>query len=116
MSSVTVSNPCKITEKGRSYVVYTVSSGNDCVYRRYSDFTWLNKEISRQYPLESMPYLPEKQTLGRFDINFLETRRKQLEKYSFTHKSYVLSYSFSFLQVFEPITGSPSNSFIRNHG
>ena len=81
MSSITVTNPSKITEKGRSYVMYTVSSGNDCVYRRYSDFTWLNKEISRQFPQENMPHLPEKQTLGRFDINFLETRRKQLERY-----------------------------------
>ena len=81
MSSISVTNPSKITEKGRSYVMYTVSSGNDCVYRRYSDFTWLNKEISRQFPRESMPHLPEKQTLGRFDINFLETRRKQLERY-----------------------------------
>ena len=129
MTSATVSNPCKITEKGRSYVVYTISSyelpihvrssfsnSNDCVYRRYSDFTWLNKEISRQFPLGNMPFLPEKQTLGRFDINFLETRRQQLEKYSFTHQSFLSPFSLSFVQVFMPIIGSPRNSFVRNHG
>ena len=116
MTSATVSNPCKITEKGRSYVVYTVSSSNDCVYRRYSDFTWLDKEISRQFPLGIyISFLPMKQTLGRFDLNFLETRRQQLEKYSFTHRSFLSPFSLSFVQVFMPIIGSARNSFVRNH-
>lgn len=49
--------------------------------RRYSDFAWLSGELSREFPGVIVPPLPEKQTVGRFGSEFVESRRRGLEKF-----------------------------------
>lgn len=49
--------------------------------RRYSDFAWLNSTLSNEYPGTILPPLPEKQTIGRFSSEFIESRRRALERY-----------------------------------
>ena len=49
--------------------------------RRYSDFTWLSGELSREFPGVIVPPLPEKLTVGRFGDEFVESRRRSLEKF-----------------------------------
>lgn len=49
--------------------------------RRYSDFTWLSGELSREFPGVIVPPLPEKQSVGRFTVEFIESRRRALEKF-----------------------------------
>lgn len=56
-------------------------SGAHSVVRRYSDFTWLSQELSKEYPGVIVPPLPEKLTVGRFGEDFIESRRRALEKF-----------------------------------
>lgn len=49
--------------------------------RRYSDFAWLNATLSNEFPGTILPPLPEKQTIGRFSSEFIESRRRALERY-----------------------------------
>jgi hypothetical protein len=57
------------------------SPGNFVVERRYSDFSWLWSELSYQNPGIIVPSLPDKQTVGRFTPEFIESRRRGLEKF-----------------------------------
>lgn len=56
-------------------------SGAHSVVRRYSDFTWLSGELSREFPGVIVPPLPEKLTVGRFGDEFVDSRRRGLEKF-----------------------------------
>lgn len=49
--------------------------------RRYSDFSWLVGELGAQFPGIIVPPLPEKQAVGRFSAEFVESRRRSLEKF-----------------------------------
>ena len=51
------------------------------VHRRYSDFIWMQDVLKSMHPLSIIPPLPPKQTLGRFDEDFVEERRRGLEKF-----------------------------------
>ena len=55
--------------------------GDTNVIRRYSDFTWLSTELSRVCAGCIVPALPEKQTVGRFYPEFVESRRRALERF-----------------------------------
>jgi sorting nexin-1/2 len=55
--------------------------GETNVGRRYSDFTWLAQELSRFCAGVIVPALPEKQTVGRFSAEFVEARRRSLERF-----------------------------------
>lgn len=57
------------------------ASGSRTVDRRYNDFAWLSTELSREFPGVIVPPLPEKQALGRFSNEFVEARRRALEKF-----------------------------------
>lgn len=50
------------------------------VTRRYSDFLWLYKVLNTNNPGVVVPPPPEKQAVGRFDENFVESRRAALER------------------------------------
>ncbi|KAG6330139.1 hypothetical protein ID866_8949 [Astraeus odoratus] len=50
------------------------------VLRRYSDFLWLYETLSMNNPGVIVPPVPEKNTFGRFDENFVQQRRLALEK------------------------------------
>lgn len=48
--------------------------------RRYRDFLWLYNQLHSNNPGVVVPPPPEKQAVGRFDTNFVESRRAALEK------------------------------------
>lgn len=48
--------------------------------RRYKDFLWLYNTLHTNNPGVVVPPPPEKQAVGRFDSNFVESRRMALEK------------------------------------
>ena len=103
MISISLSNPTKNTNTSfsSSYITYKVSTslsttrsttntpskwlfldaGSVVVVRRFSDFAWLSEQLSNDYPGAIIPSLPEKQTLGRFSPEFVETRRRALERF-----------------------------------
>jgi sorting nexin-1/2 len=49
--------------------------------RRYSDFAWLCQELSKEFPGIIVPPLPDKLTVGRFGEDFVESRKRGLEKF-----------------------------------
>ena len=50
------------------------------VLRRYSDFLWLYETLSMNNPGVVVPPVPDKNTFGRFDEEFVQQRRLGLEK------------------------------------
>lgn len=48
--------------------------------RRYRDFLWLYNSLHSNNPGIVVPPPPEKQAVGRFDTNFVESRRAALER------------------------------------
>jgi len=50
------------------------------VLRRYSDFLWLYETLSANNPGVVVPPVPEKNTFGRFDDQFVQQRRLALER------------------------------------
>ena len=50
------------------------------VSRRYRDFLWLYNSLHSNNPGVVVPPPPEKQAVGRFDSNFVESRRAALER------------------------------------
>ena len=48
--------------------------------RRYRDFLWLYTTLHNNNPGVVVPPPPEKQAVGRFDSNFVESRRSALER------------------------------------
>jgi sorting nexin-1/2 len=50
------------------------------VTRRYRDFLWLYNSLHEGNPGVVVPPPPEKQAVGRFDTNFVESRRQALER------------------------------------
>lgn len=57
------------------------SSTSITVYRRFSHFVVLHGALSRRLPGIALPPLPEKQYAGRFNDDFVEARRGDLERY-----------------------------------
>lgn len=51
------------------------------VYRRFSHFVVLHTALTRRLPGLALPPLPEKQYAGRFNDDFVEARRGDLERY-----------------------------------
>ena len=51
------------------------------VQRRYRHFAWLHERLCDRYPFILMPPMPDKQVQGRFELVFIERRRRQLERY-----------------------------------
>lgn len=55
--------------------------GEFSVLRRFSDFVWLHDQLCFFHPGCIVPPLPEKQTIGRFTPEFIDARRRSLEKF-----------------------------------
>ena len=51
------------------------------VLRRYSDFLWLFEALHQERAGAIVPPLPEKQPVGRFSPQFVEERRRALERF-----------------------------------
>ncbi|KAA8913064.1 hypothetical protein TRICI_003289 [Trichomonascus ciferrii] len=84
---ISVGDPIKVGDITSSHTVYTVHTktsaegyAEDCsVTRRYRDFRWVFHALENNNPGVIVPPPPEKQAIGRFNEDFVETRRAALE-------------------------------------
>lgn len=90
MLNITVADPKKESEGINSYISYKVNTqtnlpeftyGQFSVIRRYSDFVWLAEQLQKDVSGAIVPPLPEKAVVGRFSAEFIESRRRLLEKF-----------------------------------
>ncbi|KAI4285351.1 MAG: hypothetical protein L6R38_000707 [Xanthoria sp. 2 TBL-2021] len=86
---ITVGDPHKVGDLTSSHIVYQVVTKTSSkaykqpeftVSRRYRDFLWLYTSLHNNNPGVVVPPPPEKQAVGRFDSNFVESRRSALER------------------------------------
>lgn len=87
---VSVTEPKKCSDSISTYITYKVTCetnrggfarGEGSVVRRYSEFTWLAEVLARTCPGSIVPAIPEKQAMGRFSSDFVEARRRALERF-----------------------------------
>jgi len=81
-----VSKPEKVGEGMNAYVLYNITTkdkvgSNLTSSRRYSDFDWLHEMLKLEYKHLIIPPLPEKTIFDRFSPEFVEYRRKELERF-----------------------------------
>jgi hypothetical protein len=75
--------------------------------RRYGDFEWLSDQLANTYPGIIIPPVPEKQAVGRFSPDFVEQRRRGLERFLLKISMHpVLVESHHFITF---LTGTPPN-------
>ncbi|EPS33665.1 hypothetical protein POX_a01339 [Penicillium oxalicum] len=86
---ITVGDPHKVGDLTSSHIVYQVRTKTTskayrqpefAVSRRYRDFLWLYNSLHNNNPGVVVAPPPEKQAVGRFDTNFVESRRAALER------------------------------------
>ncbi|KAI1913242.1 Vacuolar protein sorting-associated protein vps5 [Ophidiomyces ophidiicola] len=86
---ITVGDPHKVGDLTSSHIVYQVRTKTTskayirpefAVTRRYRDFLWLYNSLHNNNPGIVVPPPPEKQAVGRFESNFVESRRAALER------------------------------------
>ncbi|SZF01497.1 unnamed protein product [Blumeria hordei] len=86
---ISVGDPHKVGDLTSSHIVYLVRTKTSskayrqpefAVTRRYRDFLWLYNSLHSSNPGVVVPPPPEKQAVGRFDTNFVESRRAALER------------------------------------
>lgn len=86
---IAVGDPHKVGDLTSAHIVYSVRTKTTSkayrqpefsVTRRYSDFLWLYTALHSNNPGIIIPPPPEKQAVGRFDNNFVESRRAALER------------------------------------
>ncbi|XP_014255433.1 sorting nexin-9 [Cimex lectularius] len=67
----------------KSFIVYqiTPSFNNIQVSRRYKHFDWLHERLEEKYSFVPIPPLPEKQISGRYEEQFIEHRKNQLQAF-----------------------------------
>ncbi|GFZ45014.1 hypothetical protein JCM24511_02740 [Saitozyma sp. JCM 24511] len=87
--NVSVGDPTRIGDPVRGYTVYTVRTrttsphyrkGEFSVLRRFSDFLWLFEALTTNNPGIIVPPVPDKHPFGRFQDQFIETRRLALQR------------------------------------
>ncbi|KAK4547052.1 hypothetical protein LTR36_001273 [Oleoguttula mirabilis] len=87
--NITVGDPHTVGNAATSHTVYSVITRTTSkaymqpdftVTRRYRDFLWLYERMHENSPGVVVPPPPEKQAVGRFDVNFVESRRMALER------------------------------------
>ncbi|KAI8067607.1 Vps5 C terminal like-domain-containing protein [Gongronella butleri] len=86
---VSVEDPQKVGDAINAHIVYKVKtktnspdfrSSDMMVARRYRDFLWLYNQLTHGNPGVIVPPVPEKHALGRFQDEFVESRRIALER------------------------------------
>ncbi|KAF2093582.1 vacuolar protein sorting-associated protein-like protein vps5 [Rhizodiscina lignyota] len=87
--SINVGDPHKVGDLTSSHTEYAVRTKTTSkayrtpeftVSRRYRDFLWLYTQLHNNNPGVVVPPPPEKQAMGRFDADFVESRRQALER------------------------------------
>ncbi|KAJ3297823.1 Vacuolar protein sorting-associated protein 5 [Borealophlyctis nickersoniae] len=88
---VEVSEPLKVGDVLTAYVTYKVKTKTNSplyrnlefsVNRRFRDFLWLYQQLVPKYPGVIIPPVPEKHAIGRFEQDFIESRRVALERFA----------------------------------
>ncbi|XP_068142637.1 LOW QUALITY PROTEIN: sorting nexin lst-4 [Drosophila tropicalis] len=83
--TVVVASPKKESKfKGmKTFIAYqlTPSFNNISVSRRYKHFDWLHERLVDKFCLIPVPPLPDKQISGRYEEQFVEHRRVQLQEF-----------------------------------
>lgn len=83
--TVHITSPKKESKlKGlKSYIAYqlTPSFNNIKVSRRYKHFDWLHERLMEKFSIMAVPPLPDKQISGRYEDQFIEHRRLQLQEF-----------------------------------
>nr|CAH0112006.1 unnamed protein product [Daphnia galeata] len=83
--SCVVASPKKESKlKGlKSFIAYqlTPSLNNIQVSRRYKHFDWLHERLVEKFCIIPIPPLPDKQISGRYEEQFIERRRLQLQSF-----------------------------------
>ncbi|KAJ5638003.1 hypothetical protein N7490_007882 [Penicillium lividum] len=86
---ISVGDPHKVGDLTSSHIVYQIRTKTTskayrqpefAVSRRYRDFLWLYNSMHNNNPGVVVAPPPEKQAVGRFDTNFVESRRAALER------------------------------------
>ncbi|CUS24810.1 LAQU0S20e00386g1_1 [Lachancea quebecensis] len=85
--AIEVLDPLKVGDLTSAHVEYTIftkdknqSQSEFKVQRRYRDFRWLYRQLQNNHWGKIIPPPPEKQTMGRFENDFIENRRLQMER------------------------------------
>jgi sorting nexin-1/2 len=87
---ISLSDPEKHGDGMNAYVTYAIKTRTKSnllkaaqliVDRRYNDFVWLHERLSQQYKGIIIPPLPEKGVINRFSPEFIEHRRRELERF-----------------------------------
>lgn len=87
--SIYVGDPHKVGDLTSSHTEYSVTTKTTSkgyrnpeftVSRRYRDFLWLYTQMHTNNPGVIIPPPPEKQAVGRFQADFVESRRAALER------------------------------------
>ena len=87
--SIYVGDPHKVGDLTSSHTEYSVTTKTSSkgyrnpeftVSRRYRDFLWLYTQLHNNNPGVIIPPPPEKQAVGRFEADFVESRRAALER------------------------------------
>lgn len=67
----------------KSFISYqlTPSFSNIEVSRRYKHFDWLHDRLTEKFNVIAIPPLPDKQVSGRYEEQFIEHRRIQLQEF-----------------------------------
>lgn len=83
--TVTVESPKMESKfKGiKKFIAYQLqpSFNPEPVARRYKNFDWLHERLVEKYCLIPIPPLPDKQISGRYEEQFIEHRRAQLQQF-----------------------------------
>ncbi|KAF1796464.1 Vps5 C terminal like-domain-containing protein [Mucor lusitanicus] len=86
---VAIEDPQKVGDAINAHIIYKVRtktnspsyrSSEFVVARRYRDFLWLYNQLTLGNPGVIVPPVPEKHALGRFQDDFVESRRVALER------------------------------------
>lgn len=86
---ITVEDPTKVGDLTSAHIVYSVRTNTESellrqkqsvVSRRYRDFRWLYRQLQSTHPGRIIPPPPDKQAVGRFNEDFIESRRFALER------------------------------------
>jgi sorting nexin-1/2 len=87
--NISVGDPHKVGDLTSSHTEYSVTTKTTSkgyrnpeftVSRRYRDFLWLYTQLHNNNPGVIIPPPPEKQAVGRFEADFVESRRAALER------------------------------------
>ena len=83
---ISVTDPTKVSDITFVHIEYLITiEPNDIikeyskVYRRYSDIRWLYRQLQSDHWGKIIPPPPEKKVMGRFQSDFIEDRRLQIE-------------------------------------